>query len=258
MKTGDTLRQVANVVAIPLGVAMNFVVPAIVGIDVDEGTAKTALSAAGYAFGIWSIIFLAQLVYAVYQAQPSQRENPILRRVGWLTAINGLANAVIGGLWAVDSTAGTIVGWLMILVLLASLIPIEAGFAKGEPRGGDFWRVRVPFSLNLGWVSVATLISTAQVLQNVAGWNGTPLTAQTWAALLVAIAAGLGVTMVALRDNYAYGAVILWGLIGVAAEGANAPLVSTSANVTAGLVALVLAATAIARRTRRNVASTAA
>lgn len=261
MKTGDILRQAANAVAIPLGVAMNLVVPAIIGvdgIDVDEGTPKTALSAAGYAFGIWGIIFLGQLVYAVYQALPAQRENPILRRVGWFTAINGLANAVIGGLWAVNSTQGTVVGWLMILVLLASLIAVEAGFATGEPRGGDFWRVRVPFSVNLGWISVATLISTAQVLQNIVGWDGTPVAPQLWAALLVVIAATLGVTMVTLRDNYAYGAVILWGLIGVAAEQANAPLVGASANVTAGLVALALVATAIVRRTRRDATPTPA
>jgi hypothetical protein len=41
---------------------------------------------AGYAFTIWSLIFTLSLGYAVWQALPSERENPLLRRVGWLTA----------------------------------------------------------------------------------------------------------------------------------------------------------------------------
>jgi len=44
---------------------------------------------AGYAFAIWGPIFLLGLVYAAYQMLPSRREDPLLRRVGWLSRCAG-------------------------------------------------------------------------------------------------------------------------------------------------------------------------
>jgi hypothetical protein len=41
---------------------------------------------AGYAFIVWSVIYLGSIVYAVYQFRPARREDPLLRRIGWWTA----------------------------------------------------------------------------------------------------------------------------------------------------------------------------
>ena len=39
---------------------------------------------AGYVFSIWGLIYLALIGFAIYQALPAQRENPHLRRIGYL------------------------------------------------------------------------------------------------------------------------------------------------------------------------------
>ena len=39
---------------------------------------------AGYVFSIWGFIYIGLIAYAIFQALPSQRENPRLRRVGYL------------------------------------------------------------------------------------------------------------------------------------------------------------------------------
>jgi hypothetical protein len=73
-------------------------VVAAAGIDavVDVGP-RSPVEPAGYAFGIWGPIFALSLGYAVYQARPAQRRNPLLRRIGWWTA-----GAFLGtGMWSV-------------------------------------------------------------------------------------------------------------------------------------------------------------
>jgi hypothetical protein len=59
-----------------------------------SGENPTLVVPGDYAFVIWTPIFLLALVYAVYQALPSNRENPLLRRVGWFSALAYFSNGV--------------------------------------------------------------------------------------------------------------------------------------------------------------------
>ena len=59
-----------------------------------SGENPTLVVPGDYAFVIWTPIFLLALVYAVYQALPSNRENPLLRRVGWFSALTYFSNGV--------------------------------------------------------------------------------------------------------------------------------------------------------------------
>jgi benzodiazapine receptor len=47
---------------------------------------------AGYAFAIWSLIYLGLLGFALYQSLPSQRDNPRIARITPLFLISCLAN----------------------------------------------------------------------------------------------------------------------------------------------------------------------
>lgn len=248
MRTRDTLRQLANAVGIPLGIALS-VLPfggRNSGDNAGEGT-PTAVDAAPYAFAIWGLIFAWQLAYGVYQLLPAQRENATLRRVGWFTAANGFGNA----LWAVAvlNRQTALAAAILVLVLLGSLVAAEARFREPfpAPGGRDFWLVRVPYSVNLGWISVAAIISVAGVLRD-AGWNGAPLAPQVWAAVLVIVAAGLGVAMLLTRGNVAYAAVIVWALTAVAVRQSGVPLVPLVALIGAGSVAVDIVATLFVRR----------
>ena len=53
---------------------------AIVGAQAEQDRAPTLVDPAEYAFGIWGLIFLANLVFAAYQALPGQRRHPVLDR----------------------------------------------------------------------------------------------------------------------------------------------------------------------------------
>lgn len=77
----DTGRQVANV----LGALLQIVVPIFTGEAINQVSSEgpgSLVAPAGYAFIIWGPITLLSLAYAVYQALPFKRKDPLLRRVG--------------------------------------------------------------------------------------------------------------------------------------------------------------------------------
>lgn len=234
----DLLRQIANVVIIPAAIAYNFWP----GRDVGSTSRanEPLLAAAGWAFSIWGLIFLGHLGYAVYQALPSQRANPALRRIGFFTALACLG----GGLWTAFFTHEMFAAaWVTMLVILGSLIAVEIKLGNSARTGRELLLVRLPFALNLGWVSVATILNSAQFLNTTLGWGGGPLSPLMWSLLVTTVAIILGLSMAIFRRNLAYAAAVAWGLAGIAAEKRDdVPSLSSLAAVgTVVLVGLVVA-----------------
>ena len=128
-----------------------------------------------------------------------------------------------------------------MLVLLASLIVIYLRLEIGRSHVSlaERWLVNVPFSIYLGWVTVATIANVTDVLDYL-GWNGWGIPPQVWAVIMlvagVLIAAAMGFT----RRDIAYLLVLVWAFVGIAVKQADAELVAVSAWVAAGLVFLLL------------------
>lgn len=251
MKARDLVRQIGTLAAIVVGIAINGGGANVAESDVNAIADQTGTSIlpADYTFTIWAVIFVWTLLFAVHQALPSQRENPLYRRIGWWAALNGIG----GGLWTLAFTNRQFVlAWLLMLVLLGALIAtsVRTGLGRATPTGRDYWLAYVPFNINFGWIAVATIVNTAQVLQYSIGWGGAPLSPQLWAALLVIVAALLGMWQVLRLNNLPFGLVVVWALAGIAIGQANIALVSTSATVAAVVVLLALVALLIVRRGR--------
>ncbi|CAN5362538.1 hypothetical protein BH09MYX1_BH09MYX1_22460 [soil metagenome] len=210
----DVLRQIANVVAIPFGIAASYLAVQLTGKDVGSVSRanEPLLAAAGWTFAIWGVIFLGQLVYAVYQALPSKRSSNVLRRIGWLTALS----SVLTGAWVlVFNTERFVAAWGIMLAILVTLVAIEIRRGDSSRRGPELLLVRVPYSLNLGWIAVATILETSQVLDRVYHWNGGPLSPESWGVVMVAVATALAAMMITLRPNLGFGVAVAWGLAGV-------------------------------------------
>src|SRR5512136_480114 len=119
----DTLRQISVV----LTILATLVVNALANILPINGQNTGAISdrfhvyfvPAGYVFSIWGLIYLGLIVFAIYQALPSQRENPRLRATGWWVVLGGLANIAWIFLWHYELFSLTVIA---MLVLLGSLI----------------------------------------------------------------------------------------------------------------------------------------
>jgi hypothetical protein len=195
---------------------------------------------AGYVFSIWSLIYLALIGFSVFQALPGQQNNRWVRATGWWFALSGLANS----LWIVFWHYGIYPLTLgLMLVLLASLIMIYRGLAaQGRPDAATRWLVQFPFSLYLGWISVATIANASAVLSDL-GWDGSPLTPEIWTVVMLRVAAGLGVAMLYRHRDLAYAGVLVWAFAGILIkQSAYLPIVAASG---LGIAALVVVAIAV-------------
>ena len=99
----DTLRQISVVLTILATIVVNALANALPINGQNTGQISDRFHVyfvpAGYVFSIWGLIYLGLIAFAIFQALPSQRENPRLRKVGWWIALGGLANIAWIFLW---------------------------------------------------------------------------------------------------------------------------------------------------------------
>jgi hypothetical protein len=239
---GDIGRQVTNVVATIAVIVVNGLANALPLNGQTTGEISDRFQIyfvpAGYVFSIWGLIYLGIAGFAIYQALPGQRANPRLRQVGYLFALSSVANIGWLILWHYEQFVPTMAA---MLVLLASLIAIylRLGIGRSEATRAERWLVEVPFSIYLGWISVATIANAAAVLDYV-NWSGWGISAEAWTILMLAVGAGLAWAMKLTRGDIAYLAVIVWAFVGIAVKQAGTPVVAGAAGLMAVLVAIAL------------------
>jgi hypothetical protein len=246
----NTVRQIAVVIITIITITINILANALPINGLNTGqisdTFKIFFVPAGYVFAIWGIIYIGVIAYAVYQSLPAQRENPRLQATGWWVVLGGLANCAWIFLWQYELFVWTVP---VMLLLLASLIVVYLRLGTGRTKvsAGEIWNVRVPFSIYLGWITVATVADISDVLWYVK-WNQFGVGAASWMVIIlgaVLIIAGL---MNFLRRDVAYALVILWALAGIAARFPQAGIVTIATWVTFGLVAASLATSFLVKK----------
>jgi hypothetical protein len=191
-----------------------------------------------YVFSIWGVIYTGLIAYAIFQALAGQRENPRLRRTGGLFVVASLAN--IGWIFAWHYRNFPL-SMLFMLVLLGALIGIYLRLGTGRTRvsRAETWAVRVPFSIYLGWITVATIANAAQLLYT-QGWDGWGIAPVTWTVIMLAAAVVISALVAVTRRDVAYLAVPVWALVGIAVRQTATPAVSVGAWIAAAIVAALL------------------
>lgn len=227
----DTIRQIANVGSVILTIVLNGLANALPLNGLTTGEISDRFNVyfvpAGYVFSIWGLIYLALSGFAVYQALPGQRTNPRLRRIGYLFALSCVANVAWLFLWHYEVFPLTIVAMVALLLLLIAIYQ-RLRIGQTDVSTSETWLVRVPFSIYLGWVTVATIANATSLLDywNWGGWGVSP---EMWAVIMLAVATALTAAVTFTRGDLAYGAVAVWAFAGIAIRHTGTPLVSTAA-----------------------------
>ncbi|MGQ9554157.1 MAG: tryptophan-rich sensory protein [Anaerolineae bacterium] len=238
----DTLRQVANVAALVVTLVVNALANALPLNGQTTGEIsdrfRVLFVPAGYVFSIWGLIYLGLIAFTIYQALPGQRENPRLHRIGYLFALASLANSVWIFLWHYEAFILTVIA---MLTLLLSLIAIYLRLDIGRARVSaiENWVVNIPFSIYLGWITVATVANVTAVLAYL-NWNGFGISQTAWAVAMLVIAAGIAFAMVAVRSDLAYVLVIIWAFVGIAVKQAATSAVAITVALLIVALALVV------------------
>ncbi|MGB1287076.1 MAG: tryptophan-rich sensory protein [Aggregatilineales bacterium] len=247
--------QIASALALLITLIMNGVsqspdlFPQTIG-DLGESRAIFFLPA-GYVFSIWGIIYTGLIGFAIYQVRNISIEKGIHERIGVWFVLSCIANVT----WLILFLSNEV--WLStiaMLVILVSLIMIyrNLGIGVREIDWQERWAVHIPFSIYLGWISVATVANFSTGLYEsgfVTEFVG--LNADIWAVAMMVVAGILALGFLVFRRDIAYALVIVWALVGIYARpfdteiyellaALNSDLVNTGALVVAGLVALVI------------------
>lgn len=241
----DLIRQIVNVFAVVVTITINILANALPINGLNTGEISDSFPVyfvpAGYVFSIWGVIYIGWIAFAIYQALPSQRENPRFRRIGYWFALGSAANSAWIFLWHYQQFPLTLV---MMLILLTSLIIIYLRLEIGVTpvSGAEKWAVNVPFSIYLGWITVATIANVTDVLYDL-NWNGFGIAPQTWAVVMLVIGAVLTSIVIMTRRDVGYTAVIVWAFIGIVVKQAA----ESSVALTAGAMTVVVIIALIAK-----------
>lgn len=163
---------------------------------------RPAIQPAGYAFAIWSVIYLWLFLHAGFGLW-KRSETPAWDRVRWplIVAVG------IGAVWQAIALQSAVWGTVTIWIMAAGAI---AAFLRADPET-DRWLLSGPTAIFAGWLSAAAAVSTG-VLVSGLGWMGDTAAAAAMLALVLAIA----VTVQLRRPTMpVYGLTVIWALVGV-------------------------------------------
>jgi len=201
----------------------------------------------GYVFQVWTVIYFLLLVYGVYQALPSKRGADFHARIGYWFLLSCAANMVWLFLWHWGYIVPSVVP---MFVLLASLIIVylRLDIGRGKVPMVEGIAVHLPFSVYLGWITVAPIANVAAALNSL-GLGGLGLGEVTWTALVIVIAVAITATVLLTRTDIAYSLVIIWALVGVAVKQSAIQTVYMTSIAGVIIIAIVMVV-AIALRAR--------
>lgn len=210
----------------------------------------TLITPAGYVFSIWGVIYILLGIFVVFQALPSEKGKDYQKRIGWLFVLSSLLNIAWLFLWQFEYLSLSVV---LMFLLLATLISIylRLNIGKSTAPLREKLAVHVPFSVYLGWITIASIANVAVTLVSV-NWDGFGISPETWAALIIIIALLITLLVIATRKDVAYGLVIIWALVGIAVKQSENQNIVMITEISAIIVAIVLAAVILLASLKRR------
>ena len=210
----------------------------------------TLITPAGYVFSIWGVIYMLLGVFVVYQALPSQQGKEYQSKIGWLFVLSSLINIGWLFLWQFEYLSLSVV---LMFLLLATLISIYVQLRVGKSAFSlrERLAVQLPFSVYLGWITIASIANVAATLVSI-GWDGFGISPETWAILVVAVALIITILMLFTRKDVAYSLVIIWALVGIGVKQSGNQTILMLVEISAAIVAVALISTILVTQIRKK------
>jgi hypothetical protein len=174
---------------------------------------------AGLTFAIWGVIygwlmvFLGFQIASFFNKNIADKVDPIIEKIGWLFILSCMLN--IGWLLAwhyefVGLSVLIMVGFLFNLLFLF----FKIGVGKTKINELEKWISHAPFSIYLGWISIATIANfTALLVDN--QWAGFGIDGATWAKIMIIVGLAVVSFVLMTRNAIFYGFVVLWAFWGI-------------------------------------------
>ncbi len=171
---------------------------------------------AGITFSIWGVIYVLLAVFVFFslkQVITGREVFPAFKQLGFLFFLTCLANAGWIFAWHYQQL---ILSLLLMLVLLALLIKIykKLEHRSLEERKREKFPAKIPFSIYLAWICVATVANITAILVAFR-WNRFGLSEQFWAVVVLIFVLTLTLIYLFKKKDFLFSLTIIWALIGI-------------------------------------------
>jgi len=193
-------------------------------------------------FAVWGVIYVLLAVFVIYQLLPSVRRDPqrseFVERIGPLFFVSSLANIGWIFAWHYEIVPLSLV---LMLILLGSLVAIYLRLNIGKSRAtrADKYFVHLPFSVYLGWITIATIANVTALLVDI-GWNTFGLGEQFWAVAVIIVGIAIAMSILFTRRDIYYCLVVDWALLGILLKRLSVTNVADQSVVVTTIIGLVL------------------
>lgn len=224
-KTIKLILQILNLVTFIAAVIINYLA---ISLPLGYGTTQELSDAipnlfvpAGLTFSIWGVIYILLGLFSIYQFRDIFKSNkvemPYLERISVFFIISNLANLTWILFWHYQLIPLSLGAMLVILVMLL-LIYLRLNIGKADVSKTEKWTVHIPFSVYLGWITVATIANVTALLVTLGVPNGVTfpsLLAVILTIVVIAVALIITLLMLLLRKDIAYSLVVVWASLGI-------------------------------------------
>ena len=172
---------------------------------------------AGLTFSIWGVIYILLAIFVIYGLVISIKNNTqktaFIENIGILFFISSLANIGWIFAWHYEILPLSLV---LMLVILGSLITIylRLRIGKSDSTLSERYMVHLPFSVYLGWITIATIANVTAVLVDI-NWNTFGLGEQFWAVAVIIVGIAIALSVLFTRKDIFYCLVVDWALLGI-------------------------------------------
>ncbi|WP_018616373.1 hypothetical protein [Segetibacter koreensis] len=178
----------------------------------------TLFTPSGYAFIIWSFIFLLAISFCIYEwylLKNGDRKNYILQTGYWF-AVSNLANTLWLFCWLNEWVGLSVVVILLLLICLC-ILTVRLRLELDDEPVQTILFVWWPITIYLGWIMVATIACIAAWLVST-GYKGGTIGEEAWTVVMIAIATFLFLLLVRNRNLREASVVGIWAFIAIATK----------------------------------------
>jgi hypothetical protein len=173
----------------------------------------------GITFSIWGVIYFLLICFGIFQILNIFSKKEInnfdyINKIGYIFILSCIANIIWIFLWHYEQV---LLSLFFMIILLLSLISIylRLNIGKSNIKFKEKIFIHIPFSIYLGWITVATIANITAILVKL-NVGQLFLGEDIWTILMIIIAGLLTIIILMKRKDIAYSLVIIWALLGIA------------------------------------------
>ncbi|WP_312028252.1 TspO/MBR family protein [Bacillus salinus] len=185
---------------------------------------------ANYVFSIWGLIYLLLGIWVIAQFFKKRWKKPLYENTYSYFVISCSFNAMWIIFWHYEYFLLSVI---MMTLLLLTLIAL---YRTAKHYNATFLEL-VPFSIYLGWISVATIANISYYLVYIE-WSGWGLSDVTWTFVMLIVAGILAILFTTTQRDFLFPGVFIWAFIGIGLKQADVTLISNTAYTISIIIAI--------------------